>query len=85
VFTGDGTIETEREAYERQESIVTTSNKQLNFLQHIMWILAEDRPASVILTRATSNLLRLATTRSAVAVASRRGRNWRHGRSWQAT
>jgi type I restriction enzyme M protein len=49
VFTGDGTIETEREAYERQEFIVTTSNKQLNFLQHIMWILAEDGTAAVVL------------------------------------
>jgi type I restriction enzyme M protein len=49
VFTGDGTIETERETYERQEFIVTTSNKQLNFLQHIMWILAEDGTAAVVL------------------------------------
>ena len=49
VFTGDGTIETERETYERQEFIVTTSNKQLNFLQHIMWILAEDGTAAVVM------------------------------------
>jgi len=49
VFTGDGTIETERETCERQEFIVTTSNKQLNFLQHIMWILAEDGNAAVVM------------------------------------
>jgi type I restriction enzyme M protein len=31
VFTGDGTIETERGTYERQEFIVTTSNKAAQF------------------------------------------------------
>ena len=43
----DGEIDTEREDYERDDFIVTTSNKQLNFLQHIMTILATDgRPRS---------------------------------------
>lgn len=49
VFTDDGEIETERETYERQDFIVTTSNKQLNFLQHIMWTLAENGTAAVVL------------------------------------
>src|SRR5207244_10778408 len=38
-----------RPSAERQEFIVTTSNKQLNFLQHIMWILAEDGNAAVVM------------------------------------
>jgi hypothetical protein len=36
VFTDDGDIETEREDYQRPDFAVTTSNKQLNFLQHVM-------------------------------------------------
>ena len=39
----DGEIDTEREDYEREDFNVTTSNKQLNFLQHIMTILATER------------------------------------------
>ena len=45
----DGEIETEREDYERQDFIKTTSNKQLNFLQHIMTILESDGRAAVVL------------------------------------
>jgi type I restriction enzyme M protein len=39
VIGDDGKIEKEREEYERDDFKVTTSNKQLNFLQHIMTIL----------------------------------------------
>ena len=35
----DGEVDTEREDYEREEFKFTTSNKQLNFLQHIMTIM----------------------------------------------
>jgi type I restriction enzyme M protein len=49
VFTDDGDIETEREDYQRPDFQVTTSNKQLNFLQHVMTILAENGTAAVVL------------------------------------
>src|ERR1700730_7318462 len=45
----DGEIDTEREAYDRQDFFVTTSNKQLNFLQHIMTVLAENGRAAVVM------------------------------------
>jgi type I restriction enzyme M protein len=45
----DGDIETEREEYNRPDFIKTTSNKQLNFLQHIMSILAIPGHAAVVL------------------------------------
>jgi type I restriction enzyme M protein len=45
----DGDIETEREEYNRPDFIKTTSNKQLNFLQHIMSVLATDGRAAVVL------------------------------------
>jgi type I restriction enzyme M protein len=45
----DGEIDTEREDYDRQDFFVTTSNKQLNFLQHIMTVLAENGRAGVVL------------------------------------
>lgn len=45
----DGEIETEHEDYNRPDFIKTTSNKQLNFLQHIMSILAIDGRAAVVL------------------------------------
>ena len=35
IVRDDGEIETEREDYDRQDFFVRTSNKQLNFLQHI--------------------------------------------------
>ncbi|HYM03536.1 MAG TPA: class I SAM-dependent DNA methyltransferase [Stellaceae bacterium] len=49
VFTDDGDIETEREDYQRADFRVTTSNKQLNFLQHVMTILKEDGTAAIVL------------------------------------
>ena len=45
----DGDITTEKEIYERDDSKYTTSNKQLNFLQHIMTIMAMDGRAAVVL------------------------------------
>jgi type I restriction enzyme M protein len=49
IVRDDGEIESEREDYDRQDFFVTTSNKQLNFLQHIMTILAPDGEAAVVL------------------------------------
>lgn len=49
IVRDDGQVESEREDYDRQDFFVTTSNKQLNFLQHIMTILAEGGEAAVVL------------------------------------
>ena len=45
----DGSVTTERETYERDDFKFTTSNKQLNFLQHIMTILDTHGRAGVVL------------------------------------
>lgn len=45
----DGQVTTERENYEREDFKYTTSNKQLNFLQHIMTIMDTDGRAGVVL------------------------------------
>ena len=45
----DGGITTERENYEREDFKFTTSNKQFNFLQHIMTILEANGRAGVVL------------------------------------
>ncbi|MGA9547889.1 MAG: N-6 DNA methylase, partial [Rhodomicrobium sp.] len=45
----DGDIDREVEHYERDDFKVTTSNKQLNFLQHIMTILKTTGRAAVVL------------------------------------
>ena len=49
IVRDDGEIDTERDDYDRQDFFVTTSNKQLNFLQHIMTVLAENGRAGVVL------------------------------------
>ncbi len=49
VVGDDGEIDTEREDYERQDFKFTTSNKQLNFLQHIMTIMETGGRAGVVL------------------------------------
>ncbi len=49
IVGADGDIETEREEYNRPDFIKTTSNKQLNFLQHIMSILAINGRCAVVL------------------------------------
>lgn len=45
----DGAVETERETYERDDFRFTTSNKQFNFLQHIMSTLKVAGRAAVVL------------------------------------
>lgn len=45
----DGTVSTEREIYEREDFKFTTSNKQFNFLPHIMTILEAYGRAGVVL------------------------------------
>ena len=45
----DGDVTREVESYERDDFKVTTSNKQLNFLQHIMTIMKTDGRAAVVL------------------------------------
>jgi type I restriction enzyme M protein len=49
IVGADGDIETEREEYNREDFIKTTSNKQLNFLQHIMSILNINGRCGVVL------------------------------------
>jgi type I restriction enzyme M protein len=49
IVGSDGEIETEREEYNRPDFIKTTSNKQLNFLQHIMSILKIEGRCGVVL------------------------------------
>jgi type I restriction enzyme M protein len=49
IVGSDGDIETEREEYNRPDFIKTTSNKQLNFLQHIMSALAIEGRCAVVL------------------------------------
>jgi type I restriction enzyme M protein len=49
IVRDDGEIDTEREDYDRQDFFVTTSNKQLNFLQHIMTVLGENGRAAVVM------------------------------------
>ena len=49
VVGADGTVSTERENYEREDFKFTTSNKQLNFLQHIMTLLDTYGRAGVVL------------------------------------
>jgi len=45
----DGGIESEQETYERGDFKFTTSNKQLNFMQHIFTIMESDGRAAVVL------------------------------------
>ncbi|WP_316898183.1 class I SAM-dependent DNA methyltransferase [Pseudodesulfovibrio indicus] len=49
VVGADGQLSTEKENYERDDFLFTTSNKQLNFLQHILSTLAVDGRAGVVL------------------------------------
>ena len=45
----EGKVSRQRDSYERDDFIATTSNNQLNFLQHIMSILKSDGRAAVVL------------------------------------
>ncbi|MEM9591759.1 MAG: N-6 DNA methylase, partial [Pseudomonadota bacterium] len=49
VVGDDGQVVTERENYEREDFKFTTSNKQFNFLQHIMTIMETNGRAGVVL------------------------------------
>ena len=49
VIGEDGAVSTETDSYEREDFKYTTSNKQLNFLQHIMSVLAVNGEAAVVL------------------------------------
>lgn len=49
VVGADGQVTSEREHYEREDFKFTTSNKQFNFLQHIMTILDTNGRAGVVL------------------------------------
>jgi type I restriction enzyme M protein len=49
VIGEDGQVDTEREDYEREDFKFTTSNKQLNFLQHIMTVMENGGRAGVVL------------------------------------
>jgi type I restriction enzyme M protein len=45
----DGQVSTERESYEREDFKFTTSNKQFNFLQHILTVMDTKGRAGVVL------------------------------------
>ncbi len=49
IVNEEGGIETERQEYVREDFTVITSNKQLNFLQHVMTILKPGGTAAVVL------------------------------------
>jgi type I restriction enzyme M protein len=49
VIGEDGEVSSEREDYEREDFKFTTSNKQLNFLQHIMTVMETNGRAGVVL------------------------------------
>ncbi len=49
VIGEDGAVETEQESYERGDFKFTTSNKQLNFMQHILTIMESGGRAGVVL------------------------------------
>ena len=49
VIGDDGSVATEQESYERGDFKFTTSNKQLNFMQHILTIMDSNGRAGVVL------------------------------------
>lgn len=49
IMSEDGSVKRESETYTREDFIATTSNKQLNFLQHIMSLLKVRGKAAVVL------------------------------------
>lgn len=49
VIGDDGSVATEQESYERGDFKFTTSNKQLNFMQHILTIMDTNGRAAVVL------------------------------------
>lgn len=49
IVNSEGAIESERQDYVRDDFTVTTGNKQLNFLQHIMTIVSKSGSAAVVM------------------------------------
>lgn len=49
IMGDDGSVNTESENYQRDDFIATTSNKQINFLQHIMTVLKMSGRAAVVI------------------------------------
>lgn len=49
IMGDDGSVNTEKENYQREDFIATTSNKQINFLQHIMTVLKMSGRAAVVI------------------------------------
>lgn len=49
IMDAEGGVSTERDSYERDDFIVSSSNKQINFLQHIMNVLKIGGRAAVVL------------------------------------
>ena len=49
IVNSEGAIESERQDYVRDDFTVTTGNKQLNFLQHIMTIMSASGSAAVVM------------------------------------
>lgn len=45
----DGSVVSEKDNYQREDFIATTSNKQINFLQHIMTVLKTNGRAAVVI------------------------------------
>jgi len=48
IFNGDGKADKESLTYEREDFWATTSNKQLNFLQHVKTLLAINGKAAIV-------------------------------------
>jgi len=48
IFSGDGKVDKESLIYERQDFWATTSNKQLNFLQHVKTLLKINGKAAIV-------------------------------------
>jgi type I restriction enzyme M protein len=48
VYNGDGSMNRETVSYERDDFWATTSNKQLNFLQHVKSLLKENGKAAIV-------------------------------------
>ena len=49
IFSGDGKVDKESLIYERQDFWATTSNKQLNFLQHVKTLLKINGKAAIVI------------------------------------
>jgi type I restriction enzyme M protein len=49
IMGDDGSVNTEKDNYQREDFIATTSNKQINFLQHIMTVLKMSGRAAVVI------------------------------------